>query len=246
MSREGGGNGTLREIHQKRACEVLSKVVWQSRGQELADLGQPDQAGTKKRRSTRIVQAIPISVSGTDALGQPFKERTSTVMVNCHGCKYQSKHYVPKHSLVVLEIPRSDASTPHIVSARVIWVQRPRTLRELFQIGVEFDASGNLWGIAFPPEDWGVEPAKQSGVSGGPQNAPPPVQAGAREPRLEVVPPHASTPAATPSGSAGSAGPTPIATPGGTRDASAYMPFSGRPYMADASVGTSSRSAMAR
>ena len=210
---------------------VFSKVVWEARGHELADLGAPDQAGAKKRRSTRIVQAIPISVSGTDALGQPFKERTSTVMVNCHGCKYQSKHYVPKHSLVVLEIPRSDASTPHIVSARVIWVQRPRTLRELFQIGVEFDASGNLWGIAFPPEDWGVEPAKQSGGSGGPQNAPPPVQAGARETRLEVV----SPPTASPSGNAG---PAPLATPGGTRDASAYMPFSGRPYIADASSST--------
>src|SRR5579862_3507438 len=212
---------------------VFSKVVWEARGHELADLGAPDQAGAKKRRSTRIVQAIPISVSGTDALGQPFKERTSTVMVNCHGCKYQSKHYVPKYSLVVLEIPRSDASTPHIVSARVIWVQRPRTLRELFQIGVEFDASGNVWGIAFPPEDWGVEPAKQSGGAGGPQNAPPPAQAGARETRLEVVPP----PTASPSGNAG---PAPLATPGGTRDASAYMPFSGRPYMADASIGGSS------
>ena len=55
-------------------------------------------AGTQKRRSTRIVQAIPINVAGVDALGQPFKERTTTVMVNCHGCKYQSKHYVPKNS----------------------------------------------------------------------------------------------------------------------------------------------------
>ncbi|HLV96300.1 MAG TPA: hypothetical protein VKS44_14000, partial [Candidatus Acidoferrales bacterium] len=36
----------------------------------------------------------------------------------------------------------------------VIWVQRPRTVRELFQIGLEFDISGNVWGIAFPPDDW--------------------------------------------------------------------------------------------
>ena len=53
--------------------------------------------GTQKRRSTRIVQAVPLTVTGVDALGQPFKERTTTVMVNCHGCKYQSKHYVPKN-----------------------------------------------------------------------------------------------------------------------------------------------------
>ncbi len=111
--------------------------------------------GTQKRRSTRIVQAVPLTVTGVDALGQPFKERTTTVMVNCHGCKYQSKHYVPKNSTVTLEIPRLEASMPpRMIQGRVVWVQRPRTVRELFQIGLEFEVAGNVWGIAFPPEDW--------------------------------------------------------------------------------------------
>ena len=70
--------------------------------------------GTQKRRSTRIVQAVPITVTGVDALGQPFKERTTTVMVNCHGCKYQSKHYVPKNSIVTLEIPRPSRAARRI------------------------------------------------------------------------------------------------------------------------------------
>ncbi|MGB0034074.1 MAG: PilZ domain-containing protein, partial [Candidatus Acidiferrales bacterium] len=90
--------------------------------------------GTQKRRSTRIVQAVPITVTGVDALGQPFKERTTTVMVNCHGCKYQSKHYVPKNSIVTLEVPRPEPGfSPRSVQGRVVWVQRPRTVRELFQ-----------------------------------------------------------------------------------------------------------------
>jgi hypothetical protein len=111
--------------------------------------------GAQKRRSTRIAQAVPISVAGVDALGQPFKERTTTVMVNCHGCKYQSKHYVPKNSVVTLEIPRMEpAFPPRIITGHVVWVQRPRTVRELFQIGLEFETAGNVWGIAFPPEDW--------------------------------------------------------------------------------------------
>jgi hypothetical protein len=114
--------------------------------------------GTQKRRSTRIVQAIPITVSGTDALGQPFKERTTTVMVNSHGCKYQSKHYVPKNSIVKLDIPQQEAgSKPKSTEGRVVWVQRPRTVRELFQIGLEFEVPGNAWGIAFPPEDWAAD-----------------------------------------------------------------------------------------
>ncbi len=107
-------------------------------------------AGTQKRRSTRIVQAIPINVAGVDALGQPFKERTTTVMVNCHGCKYQSKHYVPKNSTITLEIPRPEPTLPpRIVKGRVVWVQRPKG-SELFQIGLEFETNGNVWGIAFP------------------------------------------------------------------------------------------------
>ena len=111
--------------------------------------------GTQKRRSTRIVQAVPLTVTGVDALGQPFKERTTTVMVNCHGCKYQSKHYVPKNSTVTLDIPTPEPGRPpHSVQGRVVWVQRPRTVRELFQIGLEFETPGNVWGIAFPPDDW--------------------------------------------------------------------------------------------
>jgi hypothetical protein len=86
--------------------------------------------GTQKRRSTRIVQAVPLTVTGVDALGQPFKERTTTVMVNCHGCKYQSKHYVPKNSMVTLDIPRPQPGVPaQTVQGRVVWVQRPRTVR---------------------------------------------------------------------------------------------------------------------
>lgn len=111
--------------------------------------------GAQKRRSTRITQAVPITVTGVDALGQPFKERTTTIGINCHGCKYQSKHYVPKNSVITLEIPRTQAGQPpRSIQGHVIWVQRPRTVRELFQIGVEFDIAGNIWGVAFPPEDW--------------------------------------------------------------------------------------------
>jgi len=126
-----------------------------------------DDAGTQKRRSTRIVQAVPITVAGVDALGQPFKERTTTVMVNCHGCKYQSKHYVPKNSTIELEIPHPDASLPaRTIQGRVVWVQRPRAVRELFQIGLEFESAGNIWGIAFPPEDWFAYPGDEaSGAS---------------------------------------------------------------------------------
>jgi hypothetical protein len=109
----------------------------------------------RKRRSTRIVQAVPLVVTGVDALGRPFAERTSTLIINCHGCRYQSKHYVLKNMWVNLEVPHPDSGhPPRHVRGKVAWIQRPRTVRQLFQVALELETPGNAWGIGFPPEDW--------------------------------------------------------------------------------------------
>jgi hypothetical protein len=109
----------------------------------------------RKRRSTRIVQAVPLVTTGVDALGRPFVERTSSLIINCHGCRYQSKHYVLKNMWVSMEIPHPEAGQPpRTVRGRVAWIQRPRTVRQLFQVALELEIPGNVWGIAFPPEDW--------------------------------------------------------------------------------------------
>ena len=176
----------------------------------MSDLLPADDAEVQKRRSTRIIQAVPLTVTGVDALGQPFKERTTTTMVNCHGCKYQSKHYVPKNSIVTLDIPRPEpAFPPRTVKGRVVWVQRPRTVRELFQIGLEFETPGNVWGIAFPPEDWfpypddkpavgapsEVDLTEVLGQAASPTAKPEKPSTEAAAPTIEV--PQASTPAAS-------------------------------------------------
>jgi hypothetical protein len=109
----------------------------------------------RKRRSTRIVQAVPLQVAGVDALGRPFIERTSSLILNCHGCRYQSKHYVLKNMWVKLEIPHPETDqAPRTVRGRVAWIERPRTVRQLFQVALELEVPGNVWGIGFPPEDW--------------------------------------------------------------------------------------------
>ena len=131
----------------------------------------PDQEA-QKRRTTRIVQAVPLTVTGVDALGRPFQERTSTLIINCHGARYQSKHYVLKNMWVTLEVPHSEPGHPaRTVRGRVTWIQRPRTVRELFQVGVELEVSGNVWGIAFPPGDW--FPFPESGSAPDMVTAPP-------------------------------------------------------------------------
>jgi len=81
-------------------------------------------------------------VTGVDALGRPFQERTSTLIINCHGCRYQSKHYILKNMWVTFEVPHNEAGRePRTVRARVSWIQRPRTVRELFK---------SAWNLKYP------------------------------------------------------------------------------------------------
>lgn len=118
-----------------------------------------DDPGAEKRRSARMLHSVPIVVTGTDALGQSFREKTATVMVSCTGCKYKSTHYVPKNSELTVEIDRATyPKSRRILKARVVWVQRPSNYRDHFHIAVEFDVPGNVWGITTPPENWFPHP----------------------------------------------------------------------------------------
>ena len=109
----------------------------------------------QRRRSTRIIRSIPLTVRGVDLLSQSFEERTATVALNTYGCKYPSKHHLPKNTWITLEIPAPEnADGPHRVRARVVWIQRPRSVREMFQIAVELETPGNIWSLDSPPTDW--------------------------------------------------------------------------------------------
>src|ERR1700730_4869218 len=105
------------------------------------------------------MRAVPITVMGMDALGQPFKETTKTVSVSCYGCTYQSAHYIQKDSIITVEIrlPGSRLSAL-LVHGRIVWVQRPRTHREVYQVAMDLEVPGNVWGGAIPPGDWFPSP----------------------------------------------------------------------------------------
>lgn len=118
----------------------------------------PKSTGAEKRRSTRVVRAVPIIVVGTDALGQTFRESTSTMMVDCYGCKFQSQNYIPKTSIVTVEIFQAPGWDRRVIRGKVVWVQRPRTHRENYQIAIEMDVPGNVWGLTPAPADWFPHP----------------------------------------------------------------------------------------
>jgi hypothetical protein len=110
------------------------------------------QFNTQRRRSERVSESLPLIVRGVDLLGQPFEERTATLALNLHGCRYASKHHLPKNTWVTLELPQ--ARDRHNVRARVAWIQRPHSVRELFQIAVELESPSNIWEIESAPADW--------------------------------------------------------------------------------------------
>ena len=125
----------------------------------MTDQPESNGGGAEKRRSTRVLHTAPITVKGTDALGQAFRESTKTVMVNCFGCLYQSIRYPSPNSPIMLEIRHAASKRPpRVVPARVIWVQRPQSYRALYHVGIEFEVPGNVWDIAMPPEDWFPSP----------------------------------------------------------------------------------------
>jgi hypothetical protein len=109
----------------------------------------------QKRRSTRIYNAIPLSVKGSDAFRGPYLEQVSTLTVNCHGCRYRSNYEVVQGDIVYLEVRQSRASrAAYSCQAQVKSVQRLVTMDSRFEIAVELGAPGNIWGIVSPPSDW--------------------------------------------------------------------------------------------
>ena len=119
-------------------------------------------SSTERRRSERISQPIALVIRGIDLLGQPFDERTTAAEVNLHGCRYSSRHHLPKNTWVTLEIPAVQSS----VRARVARIQRPQSVRELFQIALELERPVNIWGLESAPLNWEqIEDSIDSGIS---------------------------------------------------------------------------------
>lgn len=112
-------------------------------------------SGMEGRRSTRVEHPVTLIVLGKNGLGQPFQEKTASVSVNLHGCRYPSRHEYPVGSWVGLQVvhPDRQARSP-LIRAQVRSVHTPDSPRELFQIGVELEIPSNVWGVSTPPDDW--------------------------------------------------------------------------------------------
>jgi hypothetical protein len=111
--------------------------------------------GEDMRRSSRLERQIPLLISGHDGVGQEFLEQTTVVSLNLHGCRYPSRHECPVGSWVTLQLTGNPlGENARSVRAQVKSVHAPPNPRDLFQVGVELEAPGNVWGITPTPLDW--------------------------------------------------------------------------------------------
>jgi hypothetical protein len=120
-----------------------------------------------ERRSTRIPEAVRVSVSGQSKAGSPFSELTLTLVVNCHGCVYPSRNEPEKGSWVTLGFP-NQISDPKAqpVRAQVRFVRAPQNPNEHCEVGVELESPANIWRIESAPEDWLRYPASLGSAVG--------------------------------------------------------------------------------
>jgi len=104
---------------------------------------EPTQTYTTVRRSGRISKEVPIILSGGDAAGRQFSERTRTLLLSLHGASLICHHKL---------IPEQEAYL------RVISNNRETEVRVCGQIGERDD--GYIYGVAFTDPDidfWRIE-----------------------------------------------------------------------------------------
>lgn len=125
-------------------------------GQSLHVNSTGNSVAVVTRRSTRIEKSVPLIVLGQNRMGESFVERTVSVSVNKHGCRYPSRHDYGVGTWVTLQLVGliSGDEKPQTVRAVVRSIHPPASLRELQQVGVELETPANVWGVVSAPADW--------------------------------------------------------------------------------------------
>jgi len=96
------------------------------------------------RRTQRVQISMPVLVRGAN-----FREATTTVAVNAHGCLVMLKSPVSRDEIVSLINPKTAEELP----SRVVSLGKPEDGK--IPVGVEFSEPSPLfWQINFPPDDW--------------------------------------------------------------------------------------------
>src|SRR5882672_7298182 len=107
-----------------------------------------DGSGSSKRRSDRVLVALPINLTATDSNGVRFTEACFTEMVSLHGASVALPRRASAEHPVTLQRRSLDLQ----VQARILGQLGIRPGFHLY--GIAFtEHAPNFWGINFPPPD---------------------------------------------------------------------------------------------
>jgi hypothetical protein len=149
---------TLRDIPAvlQNSRDDFATAFIQVDGQQEGPVSSTQVANAPKRRSSRISKSIMLAVQSVDTSRAAYREQVTTGSISCHGCTYKMRHEPRPGDIVVLDM--GSGSTGHSgfpSRARVKSIQKLNTTNNpTYNVGVELEIAGNIWGISSPPADW--------------------------------------------------------------------------------------------
>jgi hypothetical protein len=123
--------------------QLLTLGTWLSESRETSWLA------ANRRRSQRVLVAVPVRVSGQTGAGLPFEEETYTRAISAHGALILVSALVHRGQRLIV----SNVQTKGALECVVAHIDRRQSDHP--QVGVEFTLPNPLfWHVAFPPKDW--------------------------------------------------------------------------------------------
>src|SRR5207253_8376071 len=97
-----------------------------------------------------------LAVQSVDPSRASYREEVTTGSISCHGCTYKMRYEPRPGDIVVLDTGSGSTGHSRFPSrARVKSIQRLNTPNDpTYNVGVELEIAGNIWGISSPPADW--------------------------------------------------------------------------------------------
>jgi hypothetical protein len=116
------------------------------------------------RRSTRIRVEIPVSVISLDRR-RPFGEKCMVLIVSAQGCGFRASEELQIETPIMLSgLPGGGSVTARVANCLPLGNDG-----KYFLIGASLYTHGNVWGIASPPADWGIENESKDNAANAPK-----------------------------------------------------------------------------
>lgn len=103
------------------------------------------------RRTKRVVLVVPVAVSANREQGNPFSEKTTTLIVNATGALVYLTTAVSEGQ----KLQMINSITGQGILCTVANVTKSRQEKAKWEVGISFaEQKPRFWGISFPPDDW--------------------------------------------------------------------------------------------